>query len=284
MTGTHPDPNWPNATASRFVEVPPHRWHLQVMGDGPDLLLLHGAGASTHSWAMQMPVLAAHWRVVALDLPGQGFTGLGDRKRCGMNPMAEDISALLEAEKIAPKAILAHSAGVALALWMAERVDGLTRIVGLNAALENFPGPAGIVFPAMARMLSALPFTAPLFSTLASGRGNTRRLLASTGSALPEGQLACYQALIERPEHVEATLAMMAQWEIEPLLAKLPEIACSVRFLNGSKDWTVRPSAAQTAARRMRDARFTSVANLGHVMHEEAPEVLNPLIEEALAA
>ena len=41
--------DWPNHAASRFVEAAGMRWHVQVMGSGPALLLLHGTGAATHS-------------------------------------------------------------------------------------------------------------------------------------------------------------------------------------------------------------------------------------------
>ena len=51
--------DWPNREASRFVEAAGLRWHVQVMGAGPVLLLLHGTGASTHSWRDVMPKLAA---------------------------------------------------------------------------------------------------------------------------------------------------------------------------------------------------------------------------------
>ena len=44
------------------------------MGDGPDLLLLHGSGAATHSWRDLAPLLARDFRVIAPDLPGHGFT------------------------------------------------------------------------------------------------------------------------------------------------------------------------------------------------------------------
>ena len=35
---------------SRFVEAAGLRWHVQILGNGPTLLLVHGTGASTHSW------------------------------------------------------------------------------------------------------------------------------------------------------------------------------------------------------------------------------------------
>ena len=34
--------DWPNRAASRFVDAGQLRWHVQVMGEGPVLLLLHG--------------------------------------------------------------------------------------------------------------------------------------------------------------------------------------------------------------------------------------------------
>ena len=66
--------DWPNREASRFVEAGGLSWHVQVMGQGPDLLLLHGTGGATHSWRGLAPLLAQHFRVVAPDLPGHGFT------------------------------------------------------------------------------------------------------------------------------------------------------------------------------------------------------------------
>ena len=85
-------PNWPNAALSRLVPNRPHRWHVQESGTGPLILLIHGAGGATHSWRDILPDLARNFHVVALDLPGQGFTALGSRQRCGLEMMAEDIA------------------------------------------------------------------------------------------------------------------------------------------------------------------------------------------------
>ncbi|NBQ74895.1 MAG: alpha/beta hydrolase, partial [Acetobacteraceae bacterium] len=50
--------DWPNRTASRFVEAGGLNWHVQLMGQGPCLLLLHGTAAATHSWRDLAPLLA----------------------------------------------------------------------------------------------------------------------------------------------------------------------------------------------------------------------------------
>ena len=64
--------------------------------------------------------------------------------------MAEDMAALLAAQDWAPQAIIGHSAGAALALRLAEILPQTPRaIVGLNAALGNFDGLAGVLFPSL---------------------------------------------------------------------------------------------------------------------------------------
>lgn len=66
--------DWPHRDASRFVVAGGVRWHVQIAGDGPPLLLLHGSGASTHSWRDLLPLLARTHTVIAPDLPGHAFT------------------------------------------------------------------------------------------------------------------------------------------------------------------------------------------------------------------
>ena len=63
---------WPHAEISRFHQVGGLRWHVQQMGEGPPILLIHGTGASTHSWRDLAPLLAERFTVIAADLPGHG--------------------------------------------------------------------------------------------------------------------------------------------------------------------------------------------------------------------
>src|SRR6476661_1964622 len=110
--------DWPNREASRFVEAGGLRWHVQIMGkaigEAPALLLLHGAGASTHSWRDLMPALAQDFCVIAPDLPGQGFTAAPHGDGYTLHGMARGIAALVSALNVAPQIIVGHSAGCAL--------------------------------------------------------------------------------------------------------------------------------------------------------------------------
>jgi len=270
------------AEHSRIVLHRPHRWHVQEAGQGDTLLLIHGAGGATQSWRGLFPLLVQTHHVVAIDLPGQGFTQLGARQRCGLDHMAEDIASLATAQGWQPRAIIGHSAGAAVALRLAEIgtcPDG--QVIGLNAALANFKGVAGWLFPALAKVLALAPFTAGAFAATAT-EATVRSLIAGTGSTLdPEGR-ALYLRLAQDRAHVDGTLAMMAQWRLDGLLARLPDLRARVTLIAAAGDRAVPPRTSHDAAARFADATVIDLPGLGHLAHEEAPEVVAGLIRDAL--
>lgn len=282
-----PPPDWPHAECSRQVLSRPHRWHLQEMGQGDTLLLLHGAGGSTHSFRDLMPLLAEHYHVVALDLPGQGFTQLGARHRCGLPQTVEDIATLCTRQGWQPKGIIGHSAGGAVALSLAAKAlsprGQPPKVVGINAALDNFDGLAGALFPMLARLLAAVPFTARAFSSATATPERIKALIGSTGSDIGPAGLALYQRLIGDRNHVDATLLMMAQWSLADLTQQLPGIDAHTLFIVGDKDRTVPPRVSESAAAKMPHATVAHLADAGHLAQEEAPEAVATLILDWMA-
>ncbi len=251
------------------------------------MLLLHGAGGSTHSFRDLIPLLAGTFRVIALDLPGQGFTQLGARHRCGLDAMAQDIAKLCAHEGWQPTAIIGHSAGGALALRLSGQVlspRGHTPdVIGINAALDTFQGLAGVLFPALAKMLAAVPFTARVFSAASSSPARVEALIRSTGSELDSDGLALYRRLVADRDHADATLLMMAHWSLEDLLADLENIPARTLLLAGRRDKTVPLPVSEKAARRIPDARFVPLENLGHLAHEEDAETVAGHIRDFLS-
>lgn len=275
---------WPLNAQSRRIHQPPHQWHVQEMGTGPLALLLHGAGASTHSWRDLIPRLAQSHRVIALDLPGQGFTRVGNRRRLGLPDMAGDIAALCTAQGWQPDLILGHSAGGAIALELATRLETPQGqppdIACVNAALSPFEGVAGWLFPVLARFLALNPLTPTLFTLGSDKITRARRLIESTGSRLsPEG-LALYARLIGDRAHVDGTLQMMAQWDVAPLLTRLGTIPNRCLLITGTGDLAVPPQTSARAAARMPRARALSLDTLGHLAQEEdAARVLAAILD-----
>lgn len=242
--------------------------------------MIHGAGGATHSWQHLIPYFAATHRVVAIDLPGQGFTQLGAQHRCGLDHMAEDLVALCRAEDLHPTTIIGHSAGAAIALRMAELMH-VPRVIGINAALDTFQGVAGVLFPALAKTIAALPFASSVFSATASQGQSVDRIIKGTGSSLSADDLALYRRLVSSPRHVSAALQMMAQWQLEPLIARLPYNRTSTLLIAAANDKAVPPKTSLKVADVMPAAQAIMVPNLGHLAHEEDPSALAPLILNA---
>lgn len=265
--------DWPNRENSRFVRRPVHDWHVQERGSGKQILLLHGAGGSAHCFAGLFPLLAQDHHVLAPDLPGHGFTRLGAQRRSGLAEMATDITALCKTLDFAPDAIIGHSAGGAIALQMARTRPDL-RVIGINPALDHFDGIAGVVFPVVAKLLAAVPFTGRLFSGASARPDRIKALIDGTGSQISEEGLRHYQTLVSRESHVNGALSMMAQWSLTDLLSTLPEITARTLMITGAKDKTVPPSVADKAAALMPNANVIKEPDYGHLIHEEHPDLV----------
>ena len=265
-------PSWSLHETSQRIVNGPHRWHVQIVGQGPDLLLLPGAGSSTHTWRDLIPDLAKHFRVIAPDLPGQGFTQSPNASRSGLPEMVEDLTDLASVQRWAPVAIIGHSAGAAIALRLFQTL-GTPKIIGINPALDNFEGVAGWLFPILAKLLAANPFTANVF-TLGATTGRARRLIEGTGSKISDEGLSFYTRLTADRDHVNGALQMMARWSLDELLDDLPNISAQVLFLTGANDKAVPPDVADRAAERLPNARVRRIEGLGHLAHEENPALV----------
>lgn len=269
---------WPLTVYSRRVLHRPHRWHIQEHGVGPTILLIHGAGGAAQSFRGLFPILARTHHVVAIDLPGQGFTQMGAQQRCGLDHMATDLLALVRNQGWSPDIVVGHSAGAAIALRMWELgMQPARGIVGINAALGNFKGVAGWLFPMMAKALAASPFAASLFSKTTT-RSGVRQLIEGTGSTLDERGVDLYHRLATDKGHVDATLSMMAQWSLDGLMARLGKIDVPVHLIAGLADKAVPPEVSRDAVKRLPQGRLTELPGLGHLAHEEDPATIAALI------
>lgn len=264
--------DWPNRESSRFVRACGFSWHVQSMGAGPVLLLLHGTAAASHSFRALMPLLARRFTVVAPDLPGHGLTETPAAARLSLPGMAGAVRALLQVLEVRPALVAGHSAGAAVALRMV--LDGAVAprgVVGLNPALLPLSGVAGQLFSPLAKLLVGMPLLPGLFAWRARGPGVVGKLLADTGSRIDAEGVALYTRLISDRRHTAAALSMMAQWDLKPLVADLPRLAVPLLLLVGSGDRAVPPSQSEAVARLVPGARLQTMPGLGHLAHEEDP-------------
>ncbi len=275
---------WPLAETSLFVRSGPHKWHVQTQGsrDKPTILLIHGTGASGHSWSGLIPLLATDYHVISFDLPGHGFSKRGGTRRAQLPTIAYDLSILMHDMDLSPALVIGHSAGAAIALELTQHIP-VQGIVGLNSALSEFQGVAGWLFPALAKFLALNPLTALVFAKTATPR-NVASMIKATGSDLSPKLLRPYFRLVRDRAHVDGVLNMMADWDLSALVQNMPQIDVPVLLLAGSADGTVSPDTSAIAAKRLCRARVQFLPRRGHLMHEEDPVEILALIAPFLRA
>lgn len=264
---------WPHAQHSQFIQAGGIQWHVQIMGQGPVLLLLHGTGSGSFSWRGLMPLLSAHFQVIAPDLPGHAFTSRGPEGSLSLQGMSEGLRALLLQLNVTPSIIGGHSAGAAIAanMLLQQRALSQTQLIGFNPAWLPLPGLPSLIFRPAAKLAAINPVSAWATAKLASKPAMIEKSILQTGSQLDAQGLALYQSVFSHSGHVHSVLNMMAAWQLDTLSKSLPQLQNKVSILVGMQDQTVPPSMAHAACKLMPQARVFEQHGLGHLAHEEDP-------------
>jgi pimeloyl-ACP methyl ester carboxylesterase len=106
-----------------------HRTAVLEGGDGPPVVLLHGAGEFAASWMRVIPELVPAHRVIAPDLPGHGASELAGEPLDAARVVAW-VGELIERTCPSPPALVGHLFGGAVAARFAiEHPDRLSRLV-----------------------------------------------------------------------------------------------------------------------------------------------------------
>jgi magnesium chelatase accessory protein len=278
---------WPNLARSRRVEAGGLAWHVQHWEGDLDgaLVLLHGSGGSTHSWAGLAPLLSLSGRaVIAPDLPGHAFTDRPPDQGFSLDGLADLVASLLRALDIRSCVVIGHSAGAAVALELARRDPGVRGVVGLCPSLiTGRRVPAGIVPDLFVRAVRS-GLTARFASGLVRHTRSLEGVLRSTGSDIPEASMLLYRRLIAAPAHVSATLTLFSQWRADEVEARLPGVDLPCLLVAGAEDDWIPLDDVRRAVELLPAARLVTLEGLGHLAHEEAPERVARVVEPFIDA
>jgi pimeloyl-ACP methyl ester carboxylesterase len=114
-----------------------------VDGDGPLLVLLHGAPSGAELWRhLVEPLAAAGHRVMAPDLPGYGATRLGRGGDYSLAGSADLLARWIEAEELGPAWVVGHDIGGGVAQILAARHPSLVGRLTLANSIADGSWPA----------------------------------------------------------------------------------------------------------------------------------------------
>ena len=135
------------------------------------------------------------------------------------------------------------------------------------------------IFSPLAKLLVLNPFVPRVFSWHASDRAAVERLIRNTGSVIDDAGIRLYSRLVSNPGHVAAALAMMANWNLDPLFRDLPRLKTPLLLVACGEDRAISGRPGFRVRERLPTAKMEYLRGLGHLAHEERPNEIARLID-----
>ncbi len=243
----------------------------QRVGQGPPLVLVHGAADDSRSWQPQLDGLADEFTVVAWDEPGSGRSSdlPGDFR---LADYAHCLAALIETLELGPAHIAGLSWGGTVALELYRRHP---EVVATLIMIDTYAGwkgslPAAEVQARVAGARKMLAATPEAFDPTFLG------LFAND----PPAELVPMLAAIARdvrPATLRRQLPLMAEADQRDLL---PRIAVPTLLVWGQLDVRSPLSVAHQFEDAIPDTELVVIEGAGHLSHLERPEQVNQAVRE----
>ncbi len=113
---------------------------LQWSSEGTPLILVHGFGNDAHIWDEFAPLVAPHYRVVAIDLRGHGDSDHDPERRYQWDDHVRDLEAVTAALEIERMVLVGHSLGGRTCLLFAGRnAERMAGLVVVDTGPEHDP-------------------------------------------------------------------------------------------------------------------------------------------------
>ena len=251
-------------------------------GGGPPVILVHGFGGSLWQWEYQQAPLAAHYRVITLDLPGSGFS---DKPDLAYTPdeMLTFLYGFMDALRIQKAALVGNSMGGGIVIGMAvthpERVDRVVLISGM---------PKGVREKLTGRLTRrAVETSAPVwlirFGNWLAGRWVTEDVLQEIvydHSLLTPAVIERSYQNRQRPGLIAPLMTMarnLSLWE-QGLARRIGEIRQPTLVVWGEQDEVFPPEVGRELQATIKGASFALVPKAGHIPQWEQPDVVNQLL------
>jgi pimeloyl-ACP methyl ester carboxylesterase len=122
--------------------------YYEEAGRGAPLVLIRGLGSDLQAWALQVPVLAKHFRVITYDNRGAGRTSAPD-KPYSIAGMADDLAALLDELRVDKTSILGYSMGGMIAQEFALKYPNRVEKLILLATSSGLDGYSKVIIQNM---------------------------------------------------------------------------------------------------------------------------------------
>jgi pimeloyl-[acyl-carrier protein] methyl ester esterase len=252
--------------------------HVEAVGRGPAIVLLHGWGLHSGLWGPLVARLARRHRVLAVDLPGHGHSAPVEPFTLDAVAAAVAVAVDGALDAAQPPVVLGWSFGGLVALqWALARPGRVAKLV-LVGATPRFAAAADwphAMAPATLRQFAD--------ELRVAYRHTLQRFLALQvhGSEHGRAALAAMRhELFARGEPAAAVLAHALDALIAAdLRAQLPAVTVPTLVIAGTRDALAPAAAGAWLARALPDARYVEIAGAGHAPFLSHPDAFATALE-----
>lgn len=258
---------------SRFINIQGMPLHLRVEGNTADsipLLLLHGTGASLHTWDGWVEEMKTTKRIIRIDLPAFGLTGPTLNGAYTMDMFRSVVIQVLDSLGINRVDIAGNSLGGYIAWYTALHHPGRVRkLVLLDAVgypMKNSSKPIAFQLAAIPGINAIFRFITPRFIV----RNSILNLYADK-TKVNEALVDRYFELSLRPGNRQAFLDRSRSFAFDSSYTQIPRITQPTLILWGKQDFFVPESVAHQFHRDLPHDTLIILPNNGHMPMEESP-------------
>ncbi|MDO9506658.1 MAG: alpha/beta fold hydrolase [Hydrogenophaga sp.] len=258
------------AAPGDMLQVGPWRLHVRDSGprDAPAVVMLHGFGASLHTWEAWAQALSATHRVIRLDLPGSGLSEPDSANDYTDARSLQLVLALMDQLGVSRASIVGHSIGGRIAWTLAARHPERTERLVLVAP-DGFASP-GFEYGQVAKVpavLGAMRYVMPK----AVLRMNLAPAYADP-AFLTDELTTRYHDLMLAPGARDAMFKRLEQTVLTNPVPLLNTITAPTLLLWGAADAMIPVTNAQDYLGAVKGSRLVTLPGVGHLPHEEAAQ------------
>jgi pimeloyl-ACP methyl ester carboxylesterase len=258
------------AAPGDLIEVAGLTLHVRDSGprDAPPIILLHGFGASLHTWEPWAHLLSDRYRVIRFDLPGSGLSPPDPTGDYSDERSMQLLAALMDRLGVAHATLVGNSMGGRIAWSFAahrpERVERLVLISPDGFASPGFEYLKKTQVPASVRLMRYILPKPLLRLSLAPAYADPHVLTDELTDRYYDLMLApgARAAMIERMQQVVLS-------DPRPWLAR---ISAPTLLLWGEQDRMIPFSNAADYVKAIPNVTLVALPGVGHLPQEEAPE------------
>ncbi len=256
-----------------FCYLDKRRIFYECQGNGPPVVLVHGAGQDTTSWRYNIPHFSRGHQVFALDLPGHGKSEVLLPPVNRTEAYADFVWKFIQELHIERPILMGHSMGAGICMTVAlehgEHLAGIVPVDGADRVIGVFDHDIHQAY-----------LESPMELKLEMTMESFRSLCSKATPAARIEEIA--QDLLRI--HPDVTAADTQAFNSFDIGSRAGLIAIPVLLISGSDDFLVTPEMVRETAKKMGKAQAVILEGVGHFPHTEAPERFGAVVSRFLAS